>query len=131
MAEEQQIERELVVSADSDAVWDAITEAELASEWFDGEVEWELTPGGTLHIEGNDGESRDGVIQEVTPGESLQFVWWPSDRENEISEVTYRIETIELGTRFTVIEKPLSTSWTDADSAAFQTFACSALSFSA
>src|SRR4051812_15151179 len=73
MAEEQQIERELVVSADSDAVWDAITEAELASEWFDGEIEWELTPGGSVHVEGNDGESRDGVIQEVTPGKSLQF----------------------------------------------------------
>jgi len=102
------VEREVVLPVEVGELWEALTEPEVVAEWFGGEVEWDLTDGGRMHVREPDGGHRDGVVESVTAGEHLRFRWWPSDDVTSVSEVTYVVQPEGAGSsRLTVMERPL------------------------
>jgi uncharacterized protein YndB with AHSA1/START domain len=69
------IERELVIEASPQEVWDAVT----ASGWLAEEVELELRPGGDASFRSREADKR-GWVEEACAPERLTF-WWASDGE--------------------------------------------------
>ena len=94
-----QIERESLVPAPPEDVWEVIT----APGFLADEVELELFPGGDARF----GEHRSGWVEDVVEGELLAF-WWSSDGE-PASRVELTLEPDGDGyTRLRVIEaRPL------------------------
>jgi uncharacterized protein YndB with AHSA1/START domain len=67
-----QIERELLLPAPPEQVWEVITSA----GWLAEEVRLELVPGG----EADFGDGKTGWVEEAAPPERLVF-WWGADGE--------------------------------------------------
>lgn len=103
------IRRRITVPASTDKVWQAITHPEQIPGWFGGEMEWVLEPGAPLRYRGEDGEERQGTVEEVREGRHLRFVWWPvdADGQGDRSEVTYLVEPAAGGASLTVQETPV------------------------
>jgi uncharacterized protein YndB with AHSA1/START domain len=102
-----QIERELLLPAPPQQVWDVIT----GPGWLASQVEWELEPGGEARF--SDGEHvREGWVEEAVPpdtGESGRLAfWWSADGE-PASRVEVTLEPEGDGyTRLRVVEaRPL------------------------
>lgn len=93
-----QIERELVLPAPPQQVWEVATAPGFLAE----EVELELEPGGEARF-----DDRSGWVEEAIPGERLVF-WWSADGE-PASRVELTLEPEAVGyTRLRVIEaRPL------------------------
>jgi uncharacterized protein YndB with AHSA1/START domain len=125
------IERRVTLPADTDDVWKALVDSEILRHWFDGDVEWDLIPGGELTVTEPDGSSRNGVIKTVDEGNELQFEWWPEDDHTNVSEVTYTLESTEDDeTVLTVVERPLEAqmsaaehTWSTTDDVLFRLWA--------
>ena len=101
--------RDIVLPAGTESVWRAITEPGALADWFGARVEWDLRPGGRAHFRPvAEGADREGVIDDVEPGRSLRFRWWPADADGDVSEVAYELEPDEGGTALTVTERRLS-----------------------
>lgn len=69
------IRRNVVIPASADRVWDALTDSEQMRSWFGGDMHWDLEPGAPLSYLGDDGEPREGRVEEVRPASRLRFVW--------------------------------------------------------
>ena len=93
-----QIEREIVVPAPPDEVWEALTEPERLEEWFATEVELDATPGGEGVFRWGDGEERRATVREVEPVERLVLDW------DDAGEVVFTLEEVPEGTRLEVRE---------------------------
>jgi uncharacterized protein YndB with AHSA1/START domain len=107
------LERQVTLPATREEVWDALTDPAQVKRWFGADVEWDLRPGGAARFSSLEDEtSRAGVVEAVTPAETLQYRWWVEDEtEDEIepaSEVTYTLEEVPGGTRLIVTEQPLT-----------------------
>jgi uncharacterized protein YndB with AHSA1/START domain len=101
-------QRQIVIPASPEKLWDALTDPEALSAWFGAEVEWDLHEGGAARfVDDEDGTLRRGVVESVLPGRHLRFVWWRDD-DGAASQVSYVLEPDDEGTRLTVIEQPLS-----------------------
>jgi uncharacterized protein YndB with AHSA1/START domain len=73
------IEREILLPASPDEVWEAITDPAELEGWFADEVEeLELYPGGRAAFRWEDGR-REAVVQDVEPGRRLAFRWDDDD----------------------------------------------------
>jgi uncharacterized protein YndB with AHSA1/START domain len=95
------IERELVVEASADAVWDAVT----ADGWLADEVELDLRPGGDASFRSVDG-AKTGWVEEVSVPSRLAF-WWAADGE-PATRVELTLEGDEDTTTLRVVEtRPL------------------------
>ena len=94
-----EIEREIVVPASADEVWEALTEPDLLEEWFATEVDLDAQPGGSGVFRWGNGEERRAVVREAEPGERLVLEW-----EDE-GEVVLELEEVEGGTRVHVVER--------------------------
>ena len=117
------LEREVTLPASREDVWTALTDPAQVRTWFGADVEWELRPGGAARFSSLEDEtSRAGVVEAVTPAETLRYRWWPEDGpEDEMeaaSEVTYTLEDVPDGTRLTVTEQPLTPGASDASTGA-------------
>ena len=93
-----QIEREIVVPASPDEVWEALTEPERLEEWFATDVELDAEPGGEAIFRWENGEERRAVVREAEPGERLVLDW------DDAGEVMLELEEVEGGTRVRVVE---------------------------
>jgi uncharacterized protein YndB with AHSA1/START domain len=93
-----QIEREIVLPASADEVWEALTEPERLEEWFATEVELDARPGGEGVFRWADGEERRAVVREAEPGERLVLDW------DDAGAVVLELEEVEGGTRVHVVE---------------------------
>jgi uncharacterized protein YndB with AHSA1/START domain len=95
------IEREVLVEASPEEVWDAITRA----GWLADEVELELRPGGDALFRSGE-EVKTGWVEDVRRAEHLAF-WWAVDGEPATRvELTLVDET--AATRLRVVEtRPL------------------------
>ena len=112
------VTREIVLPADADEVWEAITEPDRLGDWFGAEVHLDLWPGGDAEFVEDDGAVRRGVVEEVEPGRKLAYRWWPQraegdDREDlDESRVELTIEEVPSGTRLVVVETPvINAAW--------------------
>ena len=105
------IERELLLPAPADDVWEALTDPERLAGWLAEEVSLDLQPGGDATF--LDGDTvRHGWVEEVSPPEGgagagrLTF-WWALDDE-PATRVELTLEPTEDGTRLRVVEtRPL------------------------
>src|SRR5260370_37008673 len=69
------IGREIVLPADPDEVWDALTEPDRLEDWFANDVEVDLRPGGGASFRWSNGEERHATVTEVEPERRLAFEW--------------------------------------------------------
>jgi uncharacterized protein YndB with AHSA1/START domain len=104
---ERRVERETVVEAEPDEVWQALTDEDRLSEWIAPEVELDPVEGGELVVRDDDGERR-GTVERVDDGERFAFTW---ERPGEgPSHVELTIEAVPAGTRVVVVETALAPS---------------------
>lgn len=113
------IQRRVVVPADAERLWRALTDPDEAGQWLGGQLEWTPEEGHELRftpMPAAEGEPpREGRVQEAVPGRYLRFVWWPEGGGPEsASEVAYELEpvvpdepTAPPSTILTVEEAPL------------------------
>jgi uncharacterized protein YndB with AHSA1/START domain len=99
------VERETLVDAPPDEVWEALTDEDRLEEWMAPEVELDPTEGGEIVVRDGD-DQRTGIVETVQEGERFAFTW--SRPGEEPSFVEFTIEAIPAGTRVTVIETPVS-----------------------
>lgn len=107
------VEREIVLPAASDEVWEAITAADEIGEWFGAEADDDVRPGGRVTFRWPDGTKREAVVQRVEPGERLVYKWLPYEVspdgrlvERTPSTVAFELEPTADGTRLRVVESP-------------------------
>jgi uncharacterized protein YndB with AHSA1/START domain len=101
------VRREVVLPADRDEVWRALTEPERLEEWFASEAVLDPTPGGTGRFAWGDGEAREAVVETVDEGRLLVFRWSAPEDVDAVSRVAIRLDEHEDGTRLTVTETAL------------------------
>jgi uncharacterized protein YndB with AHSA1/START domain len=95
------IERELLVEASVDAVWDAVT----GDGWLAEEVEFDLRPGGDASFRSSE-ESKTGWVEEVSAPSRLAF-WWAADGE-PATRVELTLDDDGDATRLRIVEtRPL------------------------
>jgi uncharacterized protein YndB with AHSA1/START domain len=100
------IRKEIVLPADRDEVWSALTDPKELESWFANDVELDLRPGGGATFRWGNGESRHATVTEVEPCERLAFEW------DEEGEVEFTLADDADGTRLTVVET--SPAWSTA-----------------
>ena len=97
----ERIERELLLPATPETVWEAVT----GDGWLADRVALDLRPGGEAEFESADGV-RSGWIEDVSAPRRLTF-WWSVDDE-PASRVEIRIDAQEESTRLRIVEsRPL------------------------
>jgi uncharacterized protein YndB with AHSA1/START domain len=98
------VERETLVEASPEEVWEALTEEDRLEEWLAPEVELDPVEGGEIAVRDGDGE-RAGTVETIEERERFAFTWSrPGEGE---SFVEFTIEALPGGTRVTVIETPI------------------------
>lgn len=103
MDEERQVERETVLDASPDEVWEALTDERLLGEWLADEAELEPEPGGRAAFRFADGTEREGTVVRVDEERELAFTW---ARPGEPpTEVDMRLVPLVSGTRLIVVER--------------------------
>ena len=98
------VERETLVEASPEEVWEALTDEDRLEEWMAPEVELDPTEGGEIAV--RDGEDeRAGTVEIVEEQERFAFTWSrPGEGE---SFVEFTVEALPGGTRVTVVETPI------------------------
>jgi uncharacterized protein YndB with AHSA1/START domain len=99
------VERETLVEATPEEVWEALTDDDRLSEWLAPDVELDPIEGGEIAV--RDGEDeRTGTVETVEEQERIAFTWTrPGEGE---SFVEFTIEPLPAGTRVRVVETPTS-----------------------
>jgi uncharacterized protein YndB with AHSA1/START domain len=100
-----QVRREVLLAAELEAVWDALTKPEALRAWFANDAELIPAPGGTGHFRWGDGSQRDAVVEAVEEQRELVFRWGTSPEDE--SRVEIALEEVEGGTRVSVTETAL------------------------
>jgi uncharacterized protein YndB with AHSA1/START domain len=104
------IERDTMVEASPEEVWEALTDEDRLEEWLAPDVELEPFEGGEISVRDGD-EERAGTVETVEENERFAFTWErPGAGE---SFVEFTIEALPGGSRVTVVETPLSTAATN------------------
>ena len=92
------VERELVLPASPDEVWESLTEP----GWLGEDASIDLCPAGEVRA----GE-RTGFVEWADPPNGLAF-WW-SAGDDEATRVQLTLDEVDEGTRLTVVEsRPLA-----------------------
>jgi uncharacterized protein YndB with AHSA1/START domain len=98
------VERETLVEASPEEVWEALTDEDRLEEWMAPEVELDPFEGGEISV--RDGEDhRSGTVETMEESERFAFTWSrPGEGE---SFVEFTLEPLPAGTRVTVVETPI------------------------
>jgi uncharacterized protein YndB with AHSA1/START domain len=98
------VERETMVEASPEEVWESLTDEDRLQEWLAPDVELDPVEGGEISV--SDGEDRrTGTVETVEEEERFAFTWTrPGEGE---SFVEFTIEALPGGTRVTVVETPI------------------------
>jgi uncharacterized protein YndB with AHSA1/START domain len=94
------VNREVVLPVPRERAWELVTEPAELETWLAEEVEFEAAEGAPVRTE-EDGEVREGVVEEVADEERIVFLWGGS-------RVEWRLEDHPGGTRFVVTEHRLT-----------------------
>jgi uncharacterized protein YndB with AHSA1/START domain len=98
------VERETLIEASPEEVWEALTEEDRLEEWLAPEVDLDPVEGGEIAVRDGDGE-RAGTVETIEERERFAFTWSrPGEGE---SFVEFTIEALPGGTRVTVVETPI------------------------
>ena len=107
---EEPIQREVVVAASPETVWDALTDAGELAAWFGAEADLDVRPGGAVRFCWADGTERRGLVVEVDAPRRLAFRWRELRRSPDglavanTSVVVFTLEREDDATRVTVTE---------------------------
>jgi uncharacterized protein YndB with AHSA1/START domain len=118
-----QIERETVINAPVERVWELITEAEHLGRWFgDAGAEVDLRPGGELVLRWTEYGTSRGRIVEVEPRTRLSYRWAPfkdpggeEPVEGNSTLVEFTLQPEGDGTRLRVVESGFASLATSED----------------
>jgi uncharacterized protein YndB with AHSA1/START domain len=98
------VERETMVEASPEEVWEALTDEDRLEEWLAPDVELDPVEGGEIAV--TDGEERrTGTVETLEESERFAFTW-TRQGEGE-SFVEFTIEALPGGSRVTVVETPI------------------------
>jgi uncharacterized protein YndB with AHSA1/START domain len=99
-------ERSIVIAADRERVWRAITTPEHISKWFDGTMRWSFTlaVGETITLTMDDFTDY-ARIAAVEPPERFAFYWTAEPDNPAETLVTFTLESVPEGTRVTASEE--------------------------
>lgn len=97
-----EVNREVLVDAPPDEVWEALTEPEALEEWFANEVELDVRPGGEGTFRWDDGSERHARVERVEAERLLEFWWWSEDEP--ATRVEIALEAVEGATLVRVTE---------------------------
>jgi uncharacterized protein YndB with AHSA1/START domain len=100
--EKPSVEREAVLPAGLDEVWEALTDEDRLAEWLADDVELDPVEGGDLSVRDGDGDVREGTVETVIERERLTFTWARPDEEP--SRVEFVVLPDPGGTRLLVTE---------------------------
>ena len=107
------IEKSIVLRAPRARVWRAISDAREFGTWFRAKLEGEFAPGATVRgrstYPGHEGAAMEFLIERMEPERLFSFRWHPgaegpTDPNEPMTLVEFRLEEIAGGTRLTVIE---------------------------
>jgi uncharacterized protein YndB with AHSA1/START domain len=104
------VERETLVEASPEEVWEALTDEDRLEEWLAPEVELDPTEGGEIAVRDGD-EERHGTVETVEEPDRFAFTW--SRPGEDESFVEFTIEALPGGTRVTVVETPTHSAATN------------------
>ena len=93
-----EVRRVVVLPADREEVWSALTDPERLEEWFANEVELDARPGGAGIFRWDNGEERRAVVERIEPEERLELAL------EDDATVAFTLEDDPDGTRLTVVE---------------------------
>jgi uncharacterized protein YndB with AHSA1/START domain len=98
------VERETLVEATPEEVWEALTDEDRLAEWMAPEVELDPVEGGEIAVRDGDDE-RTGTVETIEESERFSFTWTrPGEGE---SFVEFTLEPLPAGTRIRVVETPI------------------------
>lgn len=110
-AQTDRIERDVLIAAPVERVWDLITTAEHLGRWFgDAGAEIDLRPGGRLTLRWHDSGAVDGRVEVVEPPRRFAYRWQHSgDPAAELTPANSTFVDFTLaaeggGTRVAVVE---------------------------
>jgi uncharacterized protein YndB with AHSA1/START domain len=103
------VERETLIEADPQEVWEALTDEDRLEEWLAPEVELDPTEGGEIAVRDGDDE-RIGTVETVEESERFAFTWSRPGEGDSFVEFT--IEALPGGSRVTVVETPMHSAAT-------------------
>jgi uncharacterized protein YndB with AHSA1/START domain len=98
------VERDTLIEASPEEVWEALTDEDRLEEWMAPDVELDPVEGGEISVRDGDDE-RAGTVETVEEHERFAFTWSrPGEGE---SFVEFTIEAIPGGSRVIVVETPI------------------------
>src|SRR5919197_6651230 len=98
------VERDTMVEASPEEVWEALTDEDRLEEWLAPDVELDPVEGGEIAVRDGDDE-RTGTVETLEEGERFAFTWSrPGEGE---TFVEFTIEALPGGSRVTVVETPI------------------------
>ena len=71
----REVERETVLDAPAEEVWEALTDERLLGEWLADEAELDPEPGGRASFRFADGTEKVGTVLRVEEERELAFTW--------------------------------------------------------
>ncbi len=98
------VERDTLVEATPEEVWEALTDEDRLEEWMAPDVELDPVEGGEIAVRDGDDE-RAGTVETVEENERFAFTWSRPDEGESFVEFT--IEALPGGSRVTVVETPI------------------------
>lgn len=100
---EERVRREVVLHAEAERVWAALTDEDLLADWIADEAEIDPVEGGGVSFL-VEGEERRGTVVRADPERRLAFTWErPGEGE---SLVEFELApTVGGGTRLVVVER--------------------------
>jgi uncharacterized protein YndB with AHSA1/START domain len=107
-AGEVAVERSVDLDAEPTAVWDHLVDGDLLSEWMEAPVGIDPRPGGRIEMTPEEGPVTWGTVEEVIPGERLQWSWRTDEGLPTLVEI--ELAPKDTGTTLTVRETLLP--WT-------------------
>jgi len=118
------VERETLVEATPEEVWEALTDEDRLQEWLAPEVELDPVEGGEIAVRDGD-DHRMGTIETLEESEKFAFTWSrPGEGE---SFVEFTIEALPGGSRVTVVETLVHAAATNTAAGPTAVFSLSAL----
>jgi uncharacterized protein YndB with AHSA1/START domain len=110
-ADTDRIERDILIAAPIERVWELVTSAEHVGRWFgDAGAEIDLRPGGALAVHWREHETVRGRIEAVEPPHRFVYRWMLADHgeaeptPGNSTRVEFTLDAEGDGTRVAVVE---------------------------
>ncbi len=110
---EDRIEREVVVAAPRERVWEIITQAEHVGKWFGESAEVDLRPGGTIVLRWEKYGTMYATIEKIDEPHYFSYRWMPGILDKKPSNenstlVEFTLTSQGEQTRLRVVETGFS-----------------------